>query len=448
MKNVIEIRTLPTKCTKKLPKQFKQKENLSRTANALVLKASDLRQIQRHGQFLTEKQKNQRKRQMASERARLKEQARQHRERLAEIDRTRNCKKNKLDEEMQQEDLALKRELERKMKDFRTDQIDEVKQMRMIKNNALVVNVRDRQVQQKRAIHERERNMVKKLDLMMEIERKKKVRLEEQKHLRRVQDNLEGKRVIIEQMKANHLKRMRQKEEQEEEAKDILRRMHQLEEEERQNRLLKHQRQRSLRNTIEVANREAILRKQRALELEQKENAKIKEYLRQKQIKEEETLRRRKEAHDQKEREVARMREKQEKAHDRQQELDLIRARRAFQKGERAHREKLRRDAQQKAAMNRELNLERDRQVREKKEQRVKHQQKDRDLHEQMLRVNLEMLEKEKREKDLKKRTQVKNAMDLKKQIVKKAEKKLQGRRDKDEERKRIQNVRRARSGR
>ena len=51
---------------------------------------------------------------------------------------------------------------------------------------------------------------------------------------------------------------------------------------------------------------------------------------------------------DEKEREVQRLREMQEKANDRQAELDALRAKRAMEQNERQAREKERREAEQK----------------------------------------------------------------------------------------------------
>lgn len=54
---------------------------------------------------------------------------------------------------------------------------------------------------------------------------------------------------------------------------------------------------------------------------------------------------------DEKEREVARLRELQEKAQDRQAEIDALRAKRAREQAERQAREKDRREAQKRAEM-------------------------------------------------------------------------------------------------
>ena len=92
--------------------------------------------------------------------------------------------------------------------------------------------------------------------------------------------------------------------------------------------------------------------------------------------------------------------------------------------------------------MNEELNRERKKQMKEKKKIIFDEENKNKELHHKMMENNMKMLQKEKEEEKIKNKIKLANANDLKKQIVKKAEKKYQMRRDKDEERKRIQNVR------
>jgi fumarylacetoacetate (FAA) hydrolase family protein len=99
---------------------------------------------------------------------------------------------------------------------------------------------------------------------------------------------------------------------------------------------------------VEVANKRAIEvkenRKQEEKDLEQK----IVDYNRAKAQREEEKVADLKRIKEEKEREVARLRELQEKAADRQAEIDALRAKRAFEEGERAAREKERRDLEHK----------------------------------------------------------------------------------------------------
>jgi len=58
---------------------------------------------------------------------------------------------------------------------------------------------------------------------------------------------------------------------------------------------------------------------------------------------------------DEKEREVARLRELQEKAADRQSEIDALRAKRAMENAERKAREKEKQEAEKRAVLNTQL---------------------------------------------------------------------------------------------
>ena len=121
---------------------------------------------------------------------------------------------------------------------------------------------------------------------------------------------------------------------------------------------------------VEEANKRAIevkdSRKKEEKDLEQG----IVEYNRSKAQREEEKAADSKRIKEEKEREVARLRELQEKAADRQAEIDALRAKRAFEEGERQARDKERRDLEHKQKVLRDLEDARQRQFLER-EQRL-----------------------------------------------------------------------------
>lgn len=120
--------------------------------------------------------------------------------------------------------------------------------------------------------------------------------------------------------------------------REMLQMMRQAEQvKEEEHKMLHTKKERALRmmGEVEEANKRAIdvkdLRKKEEKDLEQQ----IVEYNRQKALREEEKQAELRRIKEEKEREVARLRELQEKAADRQAEIDALRAKRAFEEGER-----------------------------------------------------------------------------------------------------------------
>jgi len=116
----------------------------------------------------------------------------------------------------------------------------------------------------------------------------------------------------------------------------------------------KHQ-QKVLLDDILEANQKAVEKKHVIHNKEREEDDQIMQYLVEKATKEAEFAEEQKRLKDEKEREVARLRELQEKAADRQSEIDALRAKRAMENAERKAREKEKQDATKRAVLNKEL---------------------------------------------------------------------------------------------
>lgn len=99
---------------------------------------------------------------------------------------------------------------------------------------------------------------------------------------------------------------------------------------------------------VEESNKKAIEIKDYKKREEKDLEMKIVEYNKQKAQREEEQQAELKRVQAEKEKEVQRLRELQEKAQDRQAEIDALRAKRAFEKSERLARDKERKELEQK----------------------------------------------------------------------------------------------------
>ena len=112
---------------------------------------------------------------------------------------------------------------------------------------------------------------------------------------------------------------------------------------------------------VEAVNKVAMQKKQEIIEKEKAEDLKIFNYNQQKIMKEEQRLHDELRLKDEKEKEIQRLREMQEKAADRQGEIDALRAKRAFEEGERQARRQERERIEKQSQMAKHLDMARKR---------------------------------------------------------------------------------------
>merc|ERR550537_923941 len=95
-----------------------------------------------------------------------------------------------------------------------------------------IVTIRDAQIQEKRYVQQERQDEERELDMMMEIERLKGLKMYEEREKARVEDQRRGASVIIEQIKDRQAQRMREEELRDQERAFILRQIEALKEEE------------------------------------------------------------------------------------------------------------------------------------------------------------------------------------------------------------------------
>ena len=196
---------------------------------------------------------------------------------------------------------------------------------------AKVSTVRDKQRQEKKIMEEMYKKKEAKLDLMQEMERLKEMKRIEDRENELFKVRQQGNKVILDQIEQNKLERLKQKEIEEKERIELLKRIEKENEEEKRLNMLKAiENEKKLKESLE-ANRQAILAKQKRIQDEKDEDLRIEKYNIEKAIKEEQLFQEKKRLEHEKELELQKMREKQEKAQDKQAELDAIRARRALE---------------------------------------------------------------------------------------------------------------------
>ena len=105
------------------------------------------------------------------------------------------------------------------------EQLDDVKLMNKMVAYAKAATIREKQLDEKKRDWESYKVQEKKKDKLMEIQRLKKIKEIQQIEERKRIEALQGKEVIIEQIKAREIDRLRQREQQEREGQIMVQKM-------------------------------------------------------------------------------------------------------------------------------------------------------------------------------------------------------------------------------
>lgn len=244
--------------------------------------------------------------------------------------------------------------------------LDDVKHMNQMVLYSKVVTIRDKQIEENKRLENEWVDEQKKLDLMMEIERLKVLKEEEEREQRKHQARKHGAQVIIDQIQERTIERMKEQEIRDKERLQLLNNIAKMKREDSDQVEAKRQRINMLMKQAAEANSQALIEKEKRLAEEKEQERQIIEYQRARDQKEFEAQQEAQRIKDEKEREIQRLRELQEKAADRQAEIDALRAKRAFEEGERQARERERLEQQKRQRIQADLEVARQKQFSEK----------------------------------------------------------------------------------
>lgn len=325
------------------------------------------------------------------------------------------------------------------------EHIDEVKRMNQVMLYAKCVTVRDAQVQEKKSVAGDRSEEERKMDMAMELERLKALRMYEERELKRVEDRKKGAAVIRAQIEEREQERLRRLELKQQEQDAMLRHIERMKDEDRAESIKKKEASKRLMEEVALANAEQIRLKNRQQELDREEELQIASYIREKQEREQEIAEEQTRLKAEKEKEIARLRSLQEKAQDKAAELDALRARRAQEAHEREYRIKERETAARQAAINEDLSRAREEQKREKELMLAEQARFEKEEFERIIAVQ-KVAEEQERLKQIRDREQrEKNASAVSKQILEIEESRRRTRRDFVEEGNRLKTEKRER---
>lgn len=325
---------------------------------------------------------------MAQLNATIKEQkqaaALERKEKITNIDNQRAKKKDNMSAMEKEQSQTDKQHIATSLK-MMDENLDAAKMMNSLMLYSQCVTIRDKQLEEKGHLVKSKVDHEKKLDEMMEMERLKALRMYEERDKKRIEDRKKGALIIMEQIKEREQERMRQLELKEQESQAMLEHIEKMKHDDVSVQEKKKETTKRLMEDVAAANFEQIRLKkmQKLAELEEEKH--IADYLKDKERREQEYVEEQKRIAAEKEREVARLRAMQEKARDKQAELDALRAKRAQEAHEREWRRKTKEEAEKKTHMNEDLHNARAKQKQEKEQQIAEQARIDREQFEKVV---------------------------------------------------------------
>lgn len=310
------------------------------------------------------------------------------------------------------------------------EEVDEVKHMNQVMLNAKCVTIRDAQVLDKRATKGEKAEEERRMDMMMELERLKALRMYEEREAKRVEDRRRGAAVIRAQMEEREQERLLRQELKQQEQEAMLRHIDHMKSEDRSEQERKKDAARSLMDDIALANAEQIRLKNRQRLMEIEEERQIAAYVRDKERRDQEHQDELRRVAAEKEHEIARLRSHQERAQDKQAEADALRARRAQEAYDRDQRQKDRESRERQSAINADLAAAREMQMREKAALLAEQARAEKEEFDRIISVQKEEEDRERRNRERDAQNARQAAEALRKQIAEVEENRRKGRRD------------------
>ena len=325
--------------------------------------------------------------------------------------------------DIDKENLIERNKIVSRAKKYLDENEDVVKEMEKLAFYARVATIRNKQKQEHKIIEQNYKKKEEKLDTMMELDRLKNLKSQQDKEKIREKERKEGCLVIIEQMKKKEMDKIKEKEQKEKEQKELVKYLKKIEDEDNLENERKKLMKEKKAQEIEESNKISILNKQKKIAEEKEEDLRILKYNMQKAKLEEEKLKEKKRLQEEKEKEVQKLREKQEKAADKMSELDALRAKRAAEEAEREARIKEKNEMIKKRKILEELIQSNNKQKIQKRNQLAEQARQEQAEYERIIKNQLEEMEKEKKIEEERKRMRYENTKDLKKMIKLREEK-------------------------
>merc|ERR1719161_2580265 len=198
--------------------------------DAVVIAASELNRLKDNATLLSKEEEQERKLRAEEAYAERMKKSKDRKEKMMQMGEER--KKNALLSDFEKDERAQRNGVLEKAKRMLDEDMDDVKHMNQMMLYSKVVTIRDVQIQEKRYVQQEKEEEERQLDMMMEIERLKALKMYEEREKTKAEDQRRGASVIVEQINDRQAVRMREEEHRDQERIHILRQIEALKEEE------------------------------------------------------------------------------------------------------------------------------------------------------------------------------------------------------------------------
>ena len=254
-----------------------------------ILTLNDFERIKKNARLQSKEQEENSHMILSSQKESQYAKAKAFKQRLIEIDKKRGNNAYKLSD-IDKENLVKNANLLSQAQKIMEQNEDCVKDMNHIVLYAKIASIRDRQLEEHKAMEKMFRNKEMKLDMMMELERLKELKFQEDREVKRKKQLREGSLVIIDQIKDREMERLKEKEQIRQEGVLMLKQIKEMEEEDRRILEKKKIQEERMAKEVEETNKIAALSKDKKKFEERELDLKILKYNMEKAKKEEEEI--------------------------------------------------------------------------------------------------------------------------------------------------------------
>jgi len=154
--------------------------------DAVVIPASELNRLVGSATLLSKEEEAERKKRAEEAYAERMKKSKDRKEKMMQMEEER--KKNALLSDFEKDERAQKNGVLEKAKRMLDEEMDDVKHMNQMMLYSKIVTIRDAQIQEKRYVQQEKEEEERELDMMMEIERLKGLKMYEEREKARVED--------------------------------------------------------------------------------------------------------------------------------------------------------------------------------------------------------------------------------------------------------------------
>eukprot|EP01147_Barroeca_monosierra_P006929 gene6929-9560_t len=381
----------------------------------LILTRNEFERIKQNARICTKEDLERERRQRQEERERQAQACEERKARMARLEAQRTQR-----EPMSDLDIQAKERNEHLLAQARLqmeEEEDEIKHLNEMILQAKIYAIRDAQLAEKQAIEKEITDEQHRLDEMMEIERLRSIKEQEEQELAVRKMRERGAEQIRQQLSEREQQKMIEEELKDQETQALLKQMKRMQEEDLEEARRKREENQKKIEEIARVNEEAKIIQEERLRAEHEEELRMAEYLKEREQREAELEREREEEKRRRDREFAALLAKQEQAMDKVAEKQALEARRQQEAVERARRKKEKEEAEAKQKTMEEIQRTREQQIKAKERFMLMQAQQDRAEFERIVQNQEHELTCEKKKEFEEKRKKCEYAEMVRKQI-------------------------------